>query len=77
MFGPGLRRRAIPDFDRRYVDLIYQPQLQLMNFCARTAIASSSFPAAALSFMRAWAEDVYGIPPEQVIGTQRTNGLRT
>ncbi len=35
----------------------------------RTTIASLSCPAAALSFFAAWAEDVYGIPPEQVIGS--------
>jgi phosphoglycolate phosphatase-like HAD superfamily hydrolase len=58
-----------PHFDRLYTDLIYQPQLQLMDFLRsqgyRTYIASGG----GVEFLRAWAQDVYDIPPEQVVGT--------
>jgi hypothetical protein len=37
--------------------------------CARTASRPSSSPAAASSFMRPWTEKIYGIPPEQVVGS--------
>ncbi len=58
-----------PDLDRRYVDLIYQPQLQLIQFLRAHDYRVFIVSGGGVEFMRAWAEDVYGIPPEQVIGT--------
>ncbi len=58
-----------PTLDKLYAELIFQPQLQLMDYLRahgyRTYIASGG----GVEFMRAFAEDVYGIPPEQVIGS--------
>ena len=58
-----------PHFDRPYTDLIYQPQLQLMDFLRSQGYRTYIVSGGGVEFLRAWAQDVYGIPPEQVVGT--------
>ena len=58
-----------PRTGRPYTEMVYQPMLELLDFLRvngfRTYIASGG----GIEFMRAWVEGVYGIPPEQVIGS--------
>jgi hypothetical protein len=58
-----------PKFNRLYTDLIFQPMLELLVYLRvhgfKTFIASGG----GVEFMRVWADKVYGIPPEQVIGS--------
>jgi hypothetical protein len=58
-----------PKTGRLYTEMVYQPMLELLDFqrarSFRTYIASGG----GIEFMRAWVEDVYDIPPEQVIGS--------
>jgi hypothetical protein len=58
-----------PRTGRLYTEMVYQPMLELLDFLRvngfRTYIASGG----GIEFMRAWVEGVYGIPPEQVIGS--------
>ncbi|HET7056166.1 MAG TPA: HAD family hydrolase, partial [Thermomicrobiales bacterium] len=58
-----------PRFDRLYTDLIYQPMLEVMAYLRdndfRTYIVSGS----GQEFMRTYADQVFGVAPEQVIGT--------
>ncbi len=58
-----------PRFDRLYTELIYQPQLQFMDFLRTHGYRVHIVSGGGVEFLRAWAEDVYGIPPEQVVGT--------
>ena len=58
-----------PRFDRLYTELIYRPQLQLVDFLRTHGYRVHIVSGGGVEFMRAWAEDVYGIPPEQVVGT--------
>jgi phosphoglycolate phosphatase-like HAD superfamily hydrolase len=58
-----------PRFDRPYTELIYQPQLQLMAFLRTHGYRNYIVSGGGVEFMRAWAEDVYGLPPQQVIGS--------
>ncbi len=68
-----------PRFDRPYTELVYQPMLELLDYLRsngfKTFIVSGGGaefmrPGGGAEFMRPWAEGVYGVPPEQVIGSQ-------
>ena len=58
-----------PRFDRLYPELVFQPQLQLMDFLRQHGYRICIVSGGGVEFMRAFAEDVYGIPPEEVIGS--------
>jgi len=58
-----------PTLDRLYPELIFQPQLQLMDFLRAHGYRTYIVSGGGVEFMRAFADDVYGVPPEQVIGS--------
>jgi phosphoserine phosphatase len=58
-----------PRFGRRYTDLVYQPMLELLGYLRANGFKTYIVSGGSVEFMRAWAERVYGIPPEQVVGT--------
>ena len=58
-----------PRFDRPYTDLVYQPMLELLRHLRANGFKTYIVSGGGVEFMRAWAEKVYGIPPEQVIGS--------
>ncbi|KXX64616.1 HAD family hydrolase [Marichromatium gracile] len=59
-----------PRFDRRYTDLVYQPMLELLAYLRAEGFKTFIVSGGGIDFMRPWTEAVYGIPPEQVIGSQ-------
>jgi hypothetical protein len=71
-----LARARHPKFDRPYTELVYQPQLELLRYLRSNGFKTFIVSGGSAEFMRAWAERVYGIPPEQVIGTQNAMQLR-
>ncbi|HSF04811.1 MAG TPA: HAD family hydrolase [Methylomirabilota bacterium] len=58
-----------PQLKRPYTDLVYQPMLELLAFLRATGFKTFIVSGGGVEFMRAFAERVYGIPPEQVIGS--------
>lgn len=52
-----------------YTAMVYQPMLSLLNYLRANGFRTYIVSGGGVEFMRAWAQDVYGIPPEQVIGT--------
>ena len=58
-----------PRFDRPYTDLAYQPMLELLAFLRSNGFRTFIVSGGGVDFMRAWAEGVYGIPPEQTVGS--------
>jgi len=52
-----------------YTAMVYQPMLSLLNYLRVNGFKTYIVSGGGVEFMRAWAEDVYGIAPEQVIGT--------
>ena len=58
-----------PRFNRPYTELIYQPMLELLAYLRANGFKTFIVSAGGVEFMRPWAEKVYGIPPEQVIGS--------
>ena len=59
-----------PRFKRPYTDLVFQPMLELLAYLRSNGFKTYIVSGGTVEFMRPWAEKVYGIPPEQVIGTR-------
>jgi phosphoglycolate phosphatase-like HAD superfamily hydrolase len=58
-----------PRFDRRYTELVYQPMLEVMALLRGNGFRTYIVSGGGQQFIRSYAEAVYGIPPEQIIGT--------
>jgi hypothetical protein len=58
-----------PRFNRPYTDLAYQPMLELLAYLRVNGFKTFIVSGGGIEFMRPWTEKVYGIPPEQVIGS--------
>jgi hypothetical protein len=58
-----------PRFGRPYTDLVYQPMLEVMEYLRANGFKTYIVTGGGQEFVRAYAQEVYGIPPEQVIGS--------
>jgi phosphoserine phosphatase len=58
-----------PTTGRLYTEMVYQPMLELLNTLQAHGFRNYIVSGGGIEFMRAWVEEVYGIPPEQVIGS--------
>jgi hypothetical protein len=58
-----------PRFKRRYTELAYQPMLELLEFLRANGFKTYIVSGGGVEFMRPMTEAVYGVPPEQVIGS--------
>ncbi len=59
-----------PSKKRRYDELVYQPMLELLVYLRANGFQTWIVSGGGIDFVRAFAEDAYGIPPEQVVGSQ-------
>jgi len=58
-----------PVTKRLYTEMVYQPMLELLAYLRANGFKTFIVSGGGIEFMRPWAERVYGIPPEQVIGS--------
>jgi len=58
-----------PRTGRRYTDMVYQPMLELLAYLRGHGFKTYVVTGGGIEFVRAFSERVYGIPPEQVIGS--------
>ncbi len=58
-----------PKTDKLYIEMVYQPMLELLDYLRDNDFKTYITSGGGIEFMRPWAEQVYGIPPEQVIGS--------
>jgi len=58
-----------PRFDRPYTELIFQPMLELLAYLRANGFKTFVVSGGGVEFLRVWVERVYGIPPEQVVGS--------
>ncbi len=58
-----------PTTKRPYTQMVYQPMLELLSYLRSNGFKTYIVSGGGIEFMRPWAESVYGIPPEQVIGS--------
>jgi len=63
-----------PRFKRPYTECVYQPMIELLAYLRASGFKTFIVSGGGIEFMRPWAEKVYGIPPEQVVGSSiKTN----
>jgi phosphoglycolate phosphatase-like HAD superfamily hydrolase len=67
--GSWLATAKHPRFQRPYTDLAYRPMLELLDYLRSQGFKTFIVSGGGVEFMRVFAEQVYGIPPEQVIGS--------
>jgi len=58
-----------PRFQRLYTELVYQPMLEVMKYLRDNGYMTYIVTGGGQDFVRAYAERIYGIPPEQVVGS--------
>jgi len=58
-----------PKTGRLYTEMVYQPMLELLAYLRANGFKTFIVSGGGIEFMRPWAEKVYGIPPEQVVGS--------
>ena len=58
-----------PRFQRPYHELVFQPMLELLTYLRANGFKTYITSGGGIDFLRVFAEQVYGIPPEQVIGS--------
>jgi phosphoserine phosphatase len=56
-------------FKRPYNELVYQPMLEVLRYLRDNGFKTFIVSGGGIEFMRPWVESVYGIPPEQVVGS--------
>ncbi len=59
-----------PTTHRVFTEMVYQPMLELLHYLRDNGFKTYIVSGGGQEFMRAWSQAVYGIPPEQVIGSQ-------
>ncbi len=58
-----------PRFDQPFTRMAYQPMLELLEYLRANEFKTFIVSGGGIDFMRVFSEDVYGIPPEQVVGS--------
>ena len=58
-----------PKFRQPFTACVYQPMLELLAYLRANGFKTYIVSGGGIEFMRAWTEKVYGIPPEQVVGS--------
>ncbi len=64
-----LAKAKAPRFDRPFTDLIYQPMLEVMQYLRANGFRTYIVTGGGQEFVRVYSERVYGVPPEQVVGS--------
>jgi haloacid dehalogenase-like hydrolase len=64
-----IRTAQHPRFHRTYTECVYQPMLELLSYLRANGFKTYIVSGGDVEFMRAWAGQVYGVPPEQTIGS--------
>ncbi len=61
-----------PKTGRLFTEMTYQPMLELLAYLRANGFKTFIVSGGGIEFMRPWADQVYGIPPEQVVGSSIT-----
>ncbi len=59
-----------PVTKKPFTSMVYQPQLELLRYLRSKGYKTYIVSGGGLDFMRPWTDSIYGIPPEQVIGSR-------
>ena len=66
-----------PRFKRLYTELVYQPMLEAMSYLRANGFKTYIVTGGGQDFVRAYAQKVYGVPPEQVVGSSLVTKFET
>jgi phosphoglycolate phosphatase-like HAD superfamily hydrolase len=66
-----------PKFKRPYTECVYQPMLELLAYLRANGFKTYIVSGGGIEFMRPWTQKVYGIPPEQVVGSSIKTEFQT
>ena len=58
-----------PKTGKLYSEMVYQPMLEVLAYLRANGFKTYIVSGGGIEFMRPWSERVYGIPPEQVVGS--------
>jgi hypothetical protein len=58
-----------PKTGRLYTEMVYQPMLELLTYLRANGFKTFIVSGGEIEFIRAWSEQIYGVPPEQVVGS--------
>lgn len=58
-----------PQTGKRYIEMVYAPMLELLDYLEDNGFKNYIVSGGGVSFMRAWAPEIYGIPSEQILGS--------
>jgi len=64
-----LAKAKHPKTGRLFTEMVYQPMLELLAYLRAKGFKTFIVSGGGIEFMRPWTEKVYGIPPEQVVGS--------
>ena len=64
-----IRTAKHPGSGRLYTEMVYQPMLELLEYLRANGFKTFIVSGGGIEFMRPWVERVYGVPPEQVVGS--------
>ncbi|MFV0280683.1 MAG: HAD family hydrolase [Rhodoblastus sp.] len=59
-----------PETGRLYTKMVYQPMMELLAYLRKNEFKIYIVSGGGVDFMRAWTERIYGVPPQQVIGSR-------
>ncbi len=65
----GWAKAKHPRFDKPYPQMVYQPMMEVMKYLRDNGYKTYIVTGGGQDFVRAYAQPVYGIPPEQIIGS--------
>lgn len=58
-----------PRWNKPYTELVYQPMLEVMDYLRANGFETYIVSGGGIEFMRPWTEGVYGVPPQNVVGS--------
>ena len=58
-----------PKFQRPFTELVYQPMLEVLDFLRANGFKTFIVSGGGVEFMRTFSETLYGVPPDQVVGS--------
>jgi phosphoserine phosphatase len=64
-----IRDARHPELQRPYTELVYQPQMELLRYLESKGFKTFIVSGGTTEFMRAFAPELYGIPPERIVGS--------
>jgi phosphoglycolate phosphatase-like HAD superfamily hydrolase len=71
-----LRKARHPVTGKRYDAMVYAPMLELLDYLRASGFKTFIVSGGGIDFLRVFAEEVYGIPPEQVVGSSVASEYR-